>query len=88
LGLPPVARRICEYSVPVTAEASDPEAIASDGEIKMEVETDLLRTGLLLSTTVAVKVKVPEAVGVPATTPEEGTMKRPVGRAPEVIDQL
>jgi hypothetical protein len=37
---------------------------------------------------VAVKLKVPFAVGVPETRPVLGARLSPVGRLPEVIDQV
>jgi hypothetical protein len=44
--------------------------------------------GLLLSTTVVVKVEVPVLVGVPEIVPVEGVRVSPAGRPPEVIDQV
>ena len=54
----------------------------------MEVATDFVCAGLLLSLTIAVKVNVPVTVGVPEITPLPAASANPVGRAPEVIDQL
>jgi hypothetical protein len=53
----------------------------------MDEATDLVCAGLLLSLTVAVKVNVPLAVGVPEITPLLAVSVRPFGRLPEVIDQ-
>jgi hypothetical protein len=50
--------------------------------------TDLLWTGFSVSATVAVRVNVPAAVGVPEMIPSDGTRLSPVGRLPEEIDQL
>jgi hypothetical protein len=50
-------------------------------------DTDLVSTGLLLSLTVAVKVKVPLAVGFPEIAPLLADNVNPVGRLPEVTDQ-
>ena len=64
------------------------EVIASDDpETEMDVERDLLWAGLPLSVTVAVKLKVPEAVGVPEMTPLLARL-RPPGRLPLVMVQL
>jgi hypothetical protein len=54
----------------------------------IEAEADLVCTGLPLSVTVAVKLKVPLAVGVPEIRPVLEAMVRPAGRLPEVIDHL
>jgi hypothetical protein len=49
---------------------------------------DLDCAGLDASATVAVKLKVPGAVGVPETMPVVAPRVSPVGRLPAVIDQL
>jgi hypothetical protein len=54
----------------------------------MESETDFVCAGVSVSMTVAVRLKVPLAVGVPETMPVAAPRLSPVGRAPEVIDQL
>jgi len=48
----------------------------------------LVWTGLLLSRTVTAKLNVPLVVGVPDRTPLPTASVNPVGRLPEVIDQL
>jgi hypothetical protein len=57
------------------------------GETAMEVDTDLVWAGLPLSFTVAVKLKVPTAVGVPEIPPPVASVS-PAGRLPTVIDQV
>jgi hypothetical protein len=54
----------------------------------MEVGSDLVCAGLLLSLTATVKVNVPVAVGVPEITPLPAVSVRPAGRLPELIDQV
>lgn len=41
-----------------------------------------------LSTTIAVKLKGPEAVGVPVMVPDEVLRVRPVGKVPELIEKV
>jgi hypothetical protein len=54
----------------------------------MDRDTDLVWTGVLLSLTVAVKAKFPLVVGVPEITPLPAARVSPLGRLPEVIDQV
>ena len=54
----------------------------------IEVIADLLWAGLLLSVTVTVRWKVPEAVGVPEMVPDAAASVRPAGKLPEVTVQL
>jgi hypothetical protein len=54
----------------------------------IEVAADLVWSGLPLSLTVAVKLEVPVAEGVPEITPVVAARVSPAGSLPEVIDQL
>ena len=54
----------------------------------IEVIADLLWAGLLLSVTVTVRLKVPEAVGVPEMVPLAAPSVRPAGMLPAVTFQL
>jgi hypothetical protein len=76
--------------VPGVPEASVEEVIVSwlDAMMEMVRGTDLVWTGLLLSLTVAVKVKVPLAVGVPEISPLLADNASPAGRLPEDTDHL
>lgn len=58
------------------------------GAMVSETVADLLCAGLAASETVAVKVKLPLAVGVPETTPVVEPRVSPAGRAPAVTDQV
>jgi hypothetical protein len=70
-------------------EDSVEDVIASVlGAITIEVADDFVCAGLPLSLTVTVNVAVPLAVGVPEITPVPAARLRPVGRVPEVIDQM
>lgn len=51
-------------------------------------EMDLVRNGLAESVTVTVKLKAPPVEGVPAMVPVDGERVRPLGRAPEEMDQV
>jgi hypothetical protein len=58
------------------------------GAIVIDRGTDFVWAGLLVSVTVAVKAKVPLAVGVPEMTPLPTARVKPVGRLPLVIDHV
>lgn len=53
----------------------------------IDSETDLVCAGFSASVTVAVKLAVPLAVGVPEMIPVAGTRVSPAGRLPVVIAQ-
>jgi len=72
----------------VPAARAEEVIVRTAGATVMEVATDFVWTGLPLSLTDAVKLKVPPAVGVPEMTPVVGARVSPVGRLPEVIDQV
>lgn len=54
----------------------------------IDTTADCVCTGLLLSLTVTVKLKVPPVVGVPVIAPEFAANVKPAGRVPAVTDQL
>jgi hypothetical protein len=56
--------------------------------IVIDKGTDFVWAGLPLSATVAVKAKVPLAVGVPEITPLPPARAKPAGRLPLVIDHV
>jgi len=53
----------------------------------MKVAVEFVCAGFPESVTVAVKLNLPRVVGVPVTAPA-GERVSPVGRLPEVIDQV
>jgi hypothetical protein len=53
-----------------------------------ETDVDVVCVGLEESETVAVKLKVPLAVGVPEIRPVLAARLRPAGRLPALIDQV
>lgn len=61
---------------------------SAGGAITSETEVDALCVGLEESATVAVKLKVPLAAGVPEIRPVLAARLRPAGRLPEVIDHV
>ena len=65
-----------------------PEPAACAAATKIEVATDFVCAGLLLSVTLAVKLKTPLTVGVPEIPPVVGAKVSPFGRLPAVIDQV
>ena len=62
--------------------------VSSVGETTIDIAADLVWIGELLSLTLAVKLPVPIAVGVPEMTPVTAEIERPAGRLPEAIDQV
>jgi hypothetical protein len=54
----------------------------------IEIATDFVSTGSLLSLTVAVNLDVPLANGAPEITPVVAARVNPAGRPPEVIDHV
>jgi hypothetical protein len=61
---------------------------SAGGAMTSETEVDAVCAGLEESVMVAVKLKVPFAVGVPEITPVLAARLSPAGRLPEVIDQV
>jgi hypothetical protein len=86
---PPVAAKPLEYAVPCVAEGRLDVVIAraAPGATTIESLTDLVCAGLSASATVAVKLDVPLAVGVPEIRPVLEAKLSPAGRLPEVMDQ-
>ena len=71
------------------AEGSEVVVIVSEGAATViDIASDWDCSGLPLSLTVAVKVNVPLAVGVPEITPLPAARLIPVGRPPFVMDQV
>ena len=62
--------------------------VRETGATTIEVVADFFCTGLPLSVTVAVKLDIPVAVGVPEIAPVVADRVRPAGRLPEVTDQV
>jgi hypothetical protein len=92
--VPPAACKLAEYATPLVPEASVAVPIVSwvgdagAAAIVIDITADCVCTGLLLSLTDTVKLKVPPVVGVPKIAPEADANVRPPGRAPAVMDQL
>lgn len=87
--MPPVAVMGLEYPVP-TVPAGRVALMVNDGEVAattIERLTDLVCAGLPASVTVAVKLVVPVAVGVPEIRPVAEARLSPAGRLPVVTDQ-
>jgi hypothetical protein len=86
--VPPVAVIAFEYDVPCVPEGKLEVVIERAGTTTTnDRETDLVRAGFPESVTVAVKVVVPVAVGVPVIKPVLAARLSPAGRLPVVIDQ-
>jgi hypothetical protein len=83
---PPVAASVCEQAAPAVPEGRG-EAVAMASGVRVIVsENAKLAVSDLASATVAVKAEAPAAVGVPAITPPEESV-RPAGNAPDVTAQ-
>lgn len=89
-GVPPVADMGLEYAVFAVPAGSDAEIVNAGGAAAattIERDTDWVCAGLPASVTVAVKLEVPLAVGVPEIKPV-GDMVSPAGRLPTLMNQL
>jgi hypothetical protein len=88
-GLPPVADIGAEYATPSVPEGNAPVVMVSGaGAMTNEIVADLVWTGLEESVTVAVTFTVIPVVGVPKMMPVLVARVSPVGRLPDVMDQL
>lgn len=71
----------------MTAGNAEVAIVRGVGAIAMAKGVDVVRAGLLLSVTNAVKLEDPLAVGMPDIVPE-GARVNPAGSLPEVIDHV
>ena len=75
--------------MPTATEGSADDVIVSRiGETTTAAVADAACTGLLLSTTVAVKDATPLVVGTPEIVPVDDARVSPEGSLPEVMDQV
>jgi hypothetical protein len=75
-----------EYATPTMPAASEEVVIASAGLIvSARVRVTVRCVGVVASVTVTLTLLVPEAVGLPETTPDAASMERPAGKP--VADQ-
>jgi hypothetical protein len=89
--VPPVAVIGLEYPVPTVPDGSDAEIVKVAGAgaaTTSESLTDWVCAGLPASVTVAVKLVVPLAVGVPEIRPVLVARLRPAGKLPALIDHV
>jgi hypothetical protein len=89
--LPPVAARAVEYAtfcVPLGSEETVMLTGVTAAAMTMLKPWDAVWAGELESFTCTVIGNVPDSVGVPLIVPEEAVSMRPVGKLPEIIDQL
>jgi hypothetical protein len=68
--------------------AEEEVIVSAAGATASDRVTDLVWAGVPASPTVAVRLTVPAAVGVPEIIPSDGTRLRPAGRLPEEIDHV
>ena len=87
---PPIAAKLAEYAVPTWPEGTEVVVICKEATAAATVsEKDFVAVcvvGVVESPTFAVKLKEPEAVGVPETVPAADRAK-PAGSAPELMLQ-
>ena len=89
-GVPPVAVMGLAYAVPAVPLGRVALIVNAEGPAAattIESEADLVCAGLSASVTVAVKLAVPVAVGVPEISPVAGVRVSLVGRLLAVMDQ-
>jgi hypothetical protein len=76
------------FAVPAGSEAEIVNVGDAATATTIERGTDLVCAGLDESVTVALKLEVPLAVGMPEIRPVDGARLSPAGRAPEEIDHV
>src|SRR5208283_5897626 len=90
--VPPLAPIVVEYAVPDCPVGSDVVVICTGATPAATVIVNacvaVCAVGVVESVTLAVKLKVPVAVGVPEIVPVAADNVRPVGNAPELMLQL
>jgi hypothetical protein len=85
--VPPLADREFEYAAPWVPEGTLDVVIARAAAVTaIDRLTDLACAGLPESATLAVKLNVPAAVGVPEIRPVLEARESPAGSAPEEMD--
>jgi len=77
-----------EYAVPSVPGDSVVVIVSGAAVTDSDILADAVCAGLSASVTTAVKLNVPLTVGVPETTPVPAARLSPVGKLPELIDQL
>ncbi len=82
--LPPLATRVAEYATSTIPEASEPVVTVSAGGVAESMVMERFAVAVLVdeSVTLAVKGKLPDAVGVPEMDPAE-ERDSPPGSDPE-----
>ena len=92
-GVPPLAASVVEYTVPACPDGTEalvictPVTAAATVRVNDLVAVSAFGFGVVESVTLAVKLKEPDAVGVPEIAPAEDSV-RPPGSAPELMLQL
>ena len=88
--VPPLAASVVEYAVPTCPVGTDRLVICTGVTAAVTVRVNafvaVCAVGVVESVTLAVKLKEPEAVGVPEIVPAEDSA-RPAGSAPELMLQ-
>jgi hypothetical protein len=88
-AVPPLAVKVALYTVPCVPPVNEPVVILTGGIDALIVRLNALvaacAVGAVESVTFTVKLKVPEAVGVPEMTPLDAVKVNPEGSEPELI---
>jgi hypothetical protein len=66
----------------------DEVAVDWDEATAIEIVAELVCLGFPESTTVAVKLNVPLAIGMPEIAPVDDTRETPAGNCPDIIDHV
>jgi hypothetical protein len=86
-GVPPEAAKLCEYALP-TLPFGNGDAVVIDGAGLMMIDRAFVAVPLALSATLAVKLNVPAALGVPVKAPVDVFRLTPAGSDPTLIDHV
>ena len=87
--MPPLAASVVLYAVPTTPEGSDVVVTArAPFTVILRLAVAVCAVGVLESVTLAVKLDVPAAVGLPEICPVLAFSGSPLGRLPALMLQV
>ena len=90
--MPPLAASVVEYVFPVCPDGTELvvtcTGVTAAATVRVSAFVAVCAVGEVESVTLAVKLKVPDAVGVPEIAPVAADRVRPAGNAPELMLQL
>ena len=90
--MPPLAAKVVEYAVPTVPDGTVLVVILTGvtaaATVRLNDFVAVCAVGVVESVTFAVKLNVPDAVGVPEIVPVAAVSVSPPGNAPELMLQL